>query len=302
MLPGAAGSPISASGPAQWAPPVGASGNVGASRLPMQLSLLSRTAPSSSEARTGPSTVPGAWRDSAMSQLDTLAAANERVALQSLPGRALAAGGLLLAVVLGAALLWPSTHQPVLAKAGASTPTAVSSLTVTPAMAIDPVPVAAASVPDPALIAPATDDAPLPGVLAEDEEARKARAVRRKAMQLAQERERADEDARRQMQALAAQREDAERTRQEQAQRQLADAARERAAAEQSRRQAVSIPAATPAPVRRGVADQCAGSGGLASEQACHARACWRAEHRADPVCVQLREAEALRQQRGTEH
>ena len=44
----------------------------------MQLSLLSRFSRHADEARRGPpSSVPGAWRDSAISQLDSIATANE---------------------------------------------------------------------------------------------------------------------------------------------------------------------------------------------------------------------------------
>ncbi len=270
----------------------------------MQLSLLSRTAPSSSDARTGPSTLPGAWRDSAISQLDTLAATNERVALQTLPGRIFAAAGLAVAMVLGAAVLWPAPRTP------AATPAVPASAAASPearpgpeavAVPADPQPPARASVSEPTVAMPGSEEALLPAMGIDDDEARKARALRRKAALLAQERERADEEARRQMQALAVQREEAERTRQDEARQVLAEAARERAAAEQARRSSAPAPSA-PLAVRRSVADLCAGSGGLVSEQACQVRACWRAEHRADPVCVQLRDAEALRLQRGTEH
>lgn len=266
----------------------------------MQLSLLSRTPPGSSDARTGPSTQPGAWRDSAISQLDTLAAANERVALQSLPGKVFAAAGLLVAAVLGAAVLWPSPQQHTAARAVAVPALIAPDVQARPSPVADPAPAVAAAPPDAGAAMQATDEAPLTVATAsDDEEARKARAVRRKAALLAQERERADEEARRQMQALATQREDAEQARQEEARQSLAQAARERAA-ETSRRQEVTAPVAAPV-ARRGVAEQCAGSGGVASEQACHVRACWRSEHRTDPVCVQLHEAEALRAQRGSE-
>ena len=266
----------------------------------MQLSLLSRTPPGSSDARTGPSTQPGAWRDSAISQLDTLAAANERVALQSLPGRVFAAAGLLVAAVLGAAVLWPSPQQHTAARAVAVPALIAPDVKAKPSPVADPAPAVAVAPPDAGAAMQATDEAPLTVATAsDDEEARKARAVRRKAALLAQERERADEEARRQMQALATQREDAERARQEEARQSLALATRERAA-ESSRRQEVTAPVAAPV-ARRGVAEQCAGSGGVASEQACHVRACWRSEHRTDPVCVQLHEAEALRAQRGSE-
>jgi hypothetical protein len=268
----------------------------------MQLSLLSRTAPSSAEARTGPSTQPGAWRDSAISQLDTLAATNERVALQSLPGRVFAAAGLLVAAVLGAAVLWPTPGQNPSARAATAPALAAAVVQVAPSAPADPVPGAGAGPLDAIAAAPVSDESSLPAAAgSDDEDARKARAVRRKAALLAQERERADEEARRQMQALATQREDAERARQDEARQAQADAARERAAAEQARRVVAAAPAPAPA-ARRGVAEQCAGSGGVASEQACHVRACWKSEHRADPVCVQLREADALRLQRGTEH
>lgn len=270
----------------------------------MQLSLLSRTAPGGSEARTGPSTQPGAWRDSAISQLDTLAATHERAALQTFPGRALAAAGLALAVVLGAAVLWPAPGTALPARPGAMPTPGVGTLATAPAALSEAAPAVSAGTgasPDPSGATPVSEETSMPAAAAaDDDEARKARALRRKAALLAQERERADEEARRQMQALATQREDAERARQEQAQRQLADAARERAAAAQGWRPVSAAPAAPAGP--RGVSELCAGSGGLVSEQACQARACWRAEHRSDPVCVQLREAEALRQQRGTDH
>jgi hypothetical protein len=67
----------------------------------MQLSLLSRFAARSSPARTDPpSTVPGAWRDSAISQLDAIAAAND-AAIVSARRRKLA-----WSVAMAAALLW----------------------------------------------------------------------------------------------------------------------------------------------------------------------------------------------------
>jgi hypothetical protein len=267
----------------------------------MQLSLLSRTAPSSSEARTGPSTQPGAWRDSAISQLDSLAAANERVALQSLPGRMFAAAGLLVSAVLGAALLWPAPGQPPSARAATAPALVAAVAQIAPSAPADPVPGAGAAPLDTIASVPVTDEPSVPALGADDEEARKARAVRRKAALLAQERERADEEARRQMQALATQRDDAERARQDEARQVQAQAqvARERAA-EPARRPDTSTPPAAPVG-RRGVSEQCTVSGGVASEQACHVRSCWRAENRADPVCVQLQEAEALRAQRGSD-
>jgi hypothetical protein len=83
---------------------------------------------------------------------------------------------------------------------------------------------------------------------------------------------------------------------------QQAEAARERAyAAEQAERQALGA-ARSAQDTRRGVREACASSGGLLSQQFCHARECRRAEHQDDAMCARLREIEVARLQYGVEH
>lgn len=274
----------------------------------MQLNLLTRLGQRVVLSRAEPpSTLPGAWRDSAISQLEALARANERVAARARRRRNLWALGLGTLVALWGLSLWRQASEPP------RVPPPLLGALPADAPAQRPVMVAAAPAPpveatvielvthagEARVVAPAIVTDALPVVAsAEDEAAAKARAqwlARRKA-QLAQERARADEAAQQQRQlALAAQLE-AERT----LQQQLADAAaRDRAAAaERERRQALLLAQHT----RRGVSELCAGAGGLASEQHCQQRLCWKAEHQSDAVCVRLRDLEFARMQRGADH
>jgi len=274
----------------------------------MQLNLLTRLGERIVMTRAEPpSTVPGAWRDSAISQLEALARANERAAARARRRRRLWVAGVSGLVLLWGVSLWrqaidpPRVPAPLLAQLP-SMPSAVAAT-----VAASPAPEAAATdtpvVPLAAASNDATVTAPTPvvtdavPVVASDDEdaARKARALaRRKA---AQERTRAEQEAQqRQQLALAAQL-DAERALQQQQQAEAA--ARERAAAaERERRQAQLLAAST----RRGVAELCGQAGGWAAEQQCQVRQCWRAEHQADAVCLRLRETDVARLQRGADH
>lgn len=278
----------------------------------MQLNLLSRLALRTAQARAdAPVTVPGLWRDSAITQLEAIAAANERVAAARLRRQAAwlaAAGG--AALVLSVSLWRPVQEQArtlpaavaAVGAVGAVAPlltaaqpapvlstlpkTAATGDTVTPAAPMAAAPVAADS---PAANAQALAQGGTPA----DEASRKARAAqaaeaRRKATLQAQERARQDEESERQRRATDQQHE-AERAQQ----RLLAEALRERAAAaEQARPQVVLVAQNT----RRTVREVCAG-GGFLSEQFCQARECRKAEQQGDAICVRLGEIESARLQ-----
>jgi len=267
----------------------------------MQLNLLTRFGPRAAAFRRDPpSTVPGAWRDSAISQLEALAAADKRRAAQALRrrlARAVALGGAVLFV--GAALWRPPAGEP----RGRATATAQTRPVVAPTPpaappATTPIPAAPmlamrADAPSPGTPTVVADAVPVVAATADDEAARQARAAqaaRRKAALLAKERARADEEAQQQQLRAQAQREAAEHAQQQQL---LAVAA-----AEQARRQGVL----QAQPVRRSVREQCANSGGLFAEQACQARSCSKAEQQGDAVCVGLREIELARLVRGADH
>ena len=272
----------------------------------MQLNLLSRLALRTTQARgDAPVTVPGLWRDSAITQLEAIAAANERVAAARLRRQAAwlaAAGG--AALVLSVSLWRPAQEQaralpaaiaavaPLVTTAqqvaALSTPplTAATAETVTPVAPMAAAPVAADT--------PATNPQALAPVgTPADEASRKARAAqaaeaRRKANLQAQERARQDEESERQRRAQEQQHE-AERAQH----RLLAEASRERAAAaDQARPQAVLVAQNT----RRTVREVCAG-GGFLSEQFCQARECRKAEQQGDATCVRLGEIESARLQ-----
>jgi hypothetical protein len=283
----------------------------------MQLNLLTRLGARVVMSRAEPpSTVPGSWRDSAISQLDALARANERAAARARRRRRLWTAGLSGVVLLWGVAMWrqaidpPRVPAPLLAhvstRAAPLEPAAAAVVAEVSLVSTAPTLLAAASV-----AALAADSATTPSssvvtdavpvaASADDEAARKARAqglARRKAAQQAQERDRAEDEAQqRQRLALAAQM-DAERA----LQQQLADAdaaARERAAAaERERRQALLLAQHSP----RGVAELC-GGGGWAAEQQCQARQCYRAEHQGDAVCQRLRDQALARLQRGADH
>lgn len=268
----------------------------------MQLNLLSRLGPRAAAPRTEPpSTVPGAWRDSAIMQLEAIAAANERAAVLARRRNAAALVSL-VCVVLGVwAMLWrplpdgndtPRTLAVWAGPPAAATPAAVADA---------PRVVAVETTPQVAAVAPAAEPTAVPDaqpVVAatadDDAAARQARAARRKAALLAQERARTEEEALRQRVWQAQRDEESARAQQQR----LADAAREQATAEQARRQALLLAQHRP----RTVVELCAGSSGWASEQQCHARQCWKAEHQGDAVCVRLRELEFARLQRGADH
>jgi hypothetical protein len=263
----------------------------------MQLNLLSRFATRSSLARTGPpSTVPGAWRDSAISQLDAIAAANEASVVSARRRKAA------WAIASVGAALW-------LASGSLSTPGRDVTLrqSRSPATAALPAPSRLAvhgtvtEVParTPAV---ATEALPVPVTVdAIDDAARRPRAApgaetRRKSAALAQERARADEQAQRQQRARDQEAADHARALQQ------AQDARERAqAAELVQRQVVLV-AQNAQDTRRNVRDACSSSGGLLSQQFCQARECRRAEHQDDAVCLRLHEIEVARLQYSVDH
>jgi type IV secretory pathway VirB10-like protein len=275
----------------------------------MQLSLLTRLARRVDETRhSAPSSVPGAWRDSATSQLDAIAAANDRMAAARLRRQAAwlaTVGG--VALLVSAALWRPAREAPRPMAAGS-----IAEARAVPVVARPQPAIAAAA---PAVVAPAppvatplpqptptavVSDAALVVASPPDEAARKVRLaqaaeVRRKAAsQQAQERALADEDAQRERRAQE-QQEQAERA---QHQQQLAEAARERAAAaEQARRQAALLAQAP----RRSVREACNASSFL-GEQLCHARECRKAEHQGEALCVRLRDIELARLQQSADH
>jgi hypothetical protein len=274
----------------------------------MQLNLLMRLGQRVVLSRAEPpSTLPGAWRDSAISQLEALARANERALARARRRRQLWTAGVSALLLLWAAALWrqasegPRVPVPMLAVAQPrAEPVAVAAVAPAevPAQPTSGLIAAAAADAPPAAGASVVTDA-VPVVASDDEAARKARTqwlARRKAAQQAQERARAEDEAQqRQRLALAAQL-DAARA----LQPQRAEAAeRERAAAaDRERRQALLLAQNT----RRGVAELCGSAGGWAAEQQCQARQCYKAEHQGDAVCQRLRDLDLARLQRGADH
>jgi hypothetical protein len=260
----------------------------------MQLSLLSRFSSGATLARSAPpSTVPGAWRDSAILQLDTLAATNDSLAASARRRK------IAWAAVLGGAALWllsASLSTPVRNDVPRRTPAgATSALPATTAPAA-PAPVRQVPADPPSAQA---DALPVAVASIDDLQRKPVVAVsadaRRKAAVQAQERARLEE------QALRRQRE-IEQTLAERASEQQANAARESAAAaEQARRQTVLL-AQNSQDTRRNVRDVCAGSGGFFAQQFCQARECRKADLQDDAVCMQLREIEVARLLRGGDH
>jgi type IV secretory pathway VirB10-like protein len=260
----------------------------------MQLSLLSRFTSGATLARSEPpSTVPGAWRDSAISQLDALAAANDSLAASARRRK------IAWAVVLGGAALWllsaslstsvrndaprrPSVAPSALAPV--SVPSATASVRQAPA---DPPAAQAEALP--VAVAPIDDAARKPVVAVSAD-------TRRKAAALAQERARLDE------QALRRQREIEQAQAERASEQQQADAARERAAAvDQARRQSMML-AQNSQDTRRNVREVCASSGGFIAQQFCHSRECRKADFQDDAVCQRLREIEVARLLHGSDH
>lgn len=248
----------------------------------------------------------------AVSQLDRIAAANGARGQGSGLGSAATwlalLGGL---VVLGAASLWQGDPvvrpqralSQVATVAAPATAVAARTTTATPAALPAPAPsnaapspsqTLAAAAPAPAVPVEAVAPKPVaaPEAVPDDADAaRRARArqieqARRKAALLAQEQARADELQRQQQQQ------------QREAERQLALADRARLAAERAKREVPARVAA--ADVARGVRETCSGTG-FFGEQVCRTRTCARAEHQADPICVQQREALAAQLRAGAD-
>jgi len=280
--------------------------------LSLQLNLLTRLGPRAEESRRGPvSTVPGAWHDSAISQLDAIVATNEHLAAQAWRRRAVWVATLVAAALLVLVSLWrpardePSLHTsalaapraPVSVAAGAApagqAPIAVNMMAVTTRVAPTPVvsaPTATRPVVSTASAAPLAMAGAVPVVATPiDEAARKARAVkiteaRRKAAELARARAVDEEDAQRRQRVQEQQDSELEQ--------QLAQATRQRAAAaERSRLQAIQLARET----HRSVRETCSAAGGFIGEQLCHSRECRKPEQQGDPVCVRLHDIEMAR-------
>jgi len=249
-------------------------------------------------ARSGPpSTVPGAWRDSAISQLDAIAAAND-AAVASARRRKLA-----WSIALGGAALW-------LASGSLSSPArdAAPRQTRPPATAAQPpatrvavhgkvteAPTQTLAVVSEARPAVVTGAAAVVDDTATRPRAAQGAEARRKAVVVAQERARADEQAQRQQRAREQEAADHATALQQ------AQEARERAqVAEQAQRQVVLVAQNTQG-ARRSVREVCSSSGGTLSQQFCHARECRKAEHQDDTVCARLHEIEVARLQYSVE-
>lgn len=251
----------------------------------MQLTLLSSITRAAGRHSEPPSTVPGSWRDSAISQLDQLAASNEpRTGMARRRGATLWIGLLGgVAVLMLGLLLRPPDQEvaaPPVEAEPAPAPAAPAALTPPPAAAVPaPVPAVVSPSPEPVpALAPSpdlrADDAapaavhitPLPAPTA-------PRRVRAPA--------RAQEPPARGAEPLGPS---------EAAPAPVADAPAPRAQA-----------AAPVAPVlSRDVKSLCASSGFL-GEQWCHSRECRKPEHQRDAVCERLREIDAARQQHSSE-
>jgi len=250
----------------------------------MQLSLSATLAPRPAGAAAARLT-PAPWRDSAISQLDAIEAANQRGA-GSLAGNrqtwiALGAGALLLLIVASV-----SPRAPAEETRRATAPATLAPAPVLPSAPSPTVATPAESIPDTARVAePAA--APVPSA---DEAERKQRArqladAHRKAAQLAQER--AWMEAQR---AQAQQQRDAER----------AQGAAEPVRAREAPPEAAAV-VASAREARRSVRESCASAGNFFSEQFCQARECRKADQHADPVCTRLRDIEEVRQRASAE-
>jgi type IV secretory pathway VirB10-like protein len=229
------------------------------------------------------------------SQLDIIAEINERAARQHRGRRALRIGLLVGgAMLLGAALWWamqggavraPTTLLPAaavlnetlrdtLAAVAHGAPSASAS-----AVTGQAVPDVAAAPAQRALTASTPMEAaaaPPPEATAADKRARKARSD---ALQLQQERSRAQAQEREQREAEPAAQQASE----------PADAARPREAEQ------APPPAQPVAEARPGVRELCAASGNIFSRNFCHARECRKPEHADDAICIRLREIEQQR-------
>jgi len=251
----------------------------------MQLSLLSRLSPGAADSRRGPpSTVPGAWRDSAILQLESIAATNAESVRQRRLRRMMVWAMCAGVLSLWLALAWRAPRTEPLAPP----PTLAGSMPAQASAPADPATAAVvASLAGPAI--GGDDAAPATGAPAPAE-------ARRKAAPTTKERARADEEIQQRLRLAQEQRRhEAERA------QQLADAAaRERAAAaEPVGRSALDTVNAQSAP--RSVRELCTADGGLFGEGFCQQRECRKAEYRSDAVCVRLREIDLARQQLSAE-
>jgi hypothetical protein len=256
----------------------------------MQLSLLNRPALRRDDERPGsPSTLPGAWRDSAISQLDAIAAANDRRAATRLRTQAALFALLgLLALLISA--WWPSAQR--------SLAVAVPASAVAPSArgAVDEAKAAAPAAPVVALAASATTPMPTPSAAAATPAIAPAPATAASAARAA--------DAKARAVAAAAER----RARESVPARAPAAQPLETAAAIEPPPPGRPSPAAAAESVARGtvraapeaapradVRSLCADSTFLAATF-CQARECRKAEHQSDPACVRLREIEQARE------
>lgn len=231
--------------------------------------------------------------DATPSQLDIIAEINERAARHH-RGRRARRIGLLVggAVLLGAALWW--AMQGGAGRARATLPPAAASLTETvretlaavahgtpaaSAVTGQAVPDVAAAPAQRALTASApmaSAAAPPPETAAADKRARKARSD---ALQVQQERSRAQTQEREQREA-------------EPAAQQASGPADDASPREPEQ---APPPAQSAADVRPGVRELCSASSNIFSKNFCHARECRKPEHANDAICIRLREIEQQR-------
>jgi hypothetical protein len=258
----------------------------------MQLSLLKRPASRRDDERLGsPSTLPGAWRDSAISQLDAIAAANDRRAATRLRTQAALFALLGLAALLISAW-WPRAQRSSAVAVPASAVAPSGRGAVDEAKATAPAaPVAAVAASAPPLVHTPSAVAAIPAVAPAAATAASAASAARAA------------DARARAAAAAAER----RTRESVPARAQAAQPRETAAAIEpppgrpspaAAAESVArgtVRAAPEAAPRADVRSLCADSTFLAATF-CQARECRKAEHQSDPACVRLREIEQARE------
>ncbi len=241
----------------------------------MQLSLLSRLYRPADEARRdAPSTVPGAWRDSAILQLETIAAAQ---AQQTLIEKR---NGLAWSVALGVAAL---TALVLLAQPKRDDAVTVATFPLVPRAqpaAPAPMPVAESV---PAALGPRDEAAPAPEGSTRDAMVPKAHAVHAPATETRRAKASVAKPARgRTVETVQSFPTPAP-----------VELARE-----------LPTPAVQLAQAaRRDVQTLCAAtSGNFVSEQLCHSRECRKPELRGDAVCERLREIDVARLLRGSEH
>ena len=259
----------------------------------MQFSLLTPQAERRDDERRGaPSTIPGAWRDSAISQLDAIAAASDRRAASRLRTQAVAFA-LVGLFAFATSAWWARRDEPIDSPRPAATPPAPVVGQRMPApppepvqpSVVPPVQFPVATVPQQTTQARSADPASTAGVSSAAVPPNAKPRTAATAPPAAERRPRDSPGPRAPAASIP------ERSSAEPPPRPVPSPAPATPAA---RSNVAATAPAEPAP-RPDVASVCGGSAFLAASF-CQARECRKAEHHADPVCVRLREIEQARE------